>query len=172
MKQIKHHPNYSITEDGRVFSHNVNRFIAPFNSKGYLRVSLLSENKSKKYLVHRLVAECFIPNIEDKPQVNHINGIKTDNRIDNLEWCNNSENVKHGYRTGLYGEDKRKMCGDTGKITIKAAQKANEKIVLDVSTGIFYDSAKEASEWLGIKYWNVTQYLTGKRRNKTNLIYV
>ena len=64
------------------------------------------------------------------------------------------------------------MCGDTGKITIKAAQKANEKIVLDVSTGIFYDSAKEASEWLGIKYWNVTQYLTGKRRNKTNLIYV
>ena len=59
----------------------------------YSNINLHSPNKY--LLVHRLVAQAFIPNPENKPQINHINGIKDDNNVENLEWCNNSENQIH-----------------------------------------------------------------------------
>lgn len=68
---------------------------------GYWRISLRCNNKSRQYFVHRLLASTFIPNPENKPQINHINGIKLDNRIENLEWCTNRENSLHAWKTGL-----------------------------------------------------------------------
>ena len=65
--------------------------------KGYWRVRLIKNSSYKYFFVHRLVAEAFIPNPNNYATVNHINGIKTDNRIDNLEWCSLKENIqKHG----------------------------------------------------------------------------
>lgn len=67
----------------------------------YFSVYLKSSSLKKRTLVHRLVASAFIPNTENKPQVNHINGIKLDNRIENLEWVTRSENIIHWFKNWL-----------------------------------------------------------------------
>lgn len=71
--------------------------------KGYPRVSLNKDGKAKHFFIHRLVAQAFISNHSNKPQINHINGIKTDYSINNLEWCTPKENIEHSIRTGLAG---------------------------------------------------------------------
>lgn len=65
----------------------------------YASVSFNKNSIGKRFLVHRLVAQVFIPNLKNKTQINHINGIKNDNRVKNLERCTRSENMKHCYRT-------------------------------------------------------------------------
>ena len=95
-KDIENYPNYQISNLGRVRNKIKNRIIKPsFNNKtGYLQNILCKNNKKKLFLVHRLVAEAFIPNPENKTQVNHKDRNKENNKIDNLEWVTISENIK------------------------------------------------------------------------------
>lgn len=86
---------------GRIHRRN-EKLISQYKTHwGYLKVDLCIPKSKRRFFVHRLVAEAFIPNSESKPQVNHINGIKDDNRVENLEWCTQSENQKHSIATGL-----------------------------------------------------------------------
>jgi hypothetical protein len=163
MKPITNYPNYSVTEDGKVLNNKTNRELKPIiNSNGYYAVGLCNKGKVAMTLIHRLVASAFLINSNNKKEVNHINGIKTNNRIENLEWATRSENMKHAFKNGL------KII--TNK-QIQESRKRLSKKVLNTQTGIFYKSAKEAAMELQINKNTLYGYLSGKSLNITSLIY-
>lgn len=93
---------YLATESGNIICSWNKKTMSPRKEKnGYLSIALRNGETRKQYSVHRLIAKAFIPNPKNKPDVNHKNGIKTDNRIENLEWMTRSENNKHSFDTGL-----------------------------------------------------------------------
>ena len=93
---------YFVTEDGKVFNGNTGKYLKLQTNGHYHKVTFTFPGKiQKQFLVHRIVAECFIPNPENKREVNHINGNKYDNRIENLEWVTSSENQKHAVKINL-----------------------------------------------------------------------
>lgn len=100
-KIIKGYENlYEVSNKGNVRSIKRKMLLKPFdNGLGYLRVWLYKKNKRELFYIHRLVAETFIPNPNNLPEVNHINEDKTDNRVENLEYCDRMYNVNFGTRS-------------------------------------------------------------------------
>ena len=156
MKEIKDYEKYIISNKGDIYiKENMQKMGTYLSNNDYLRIGLTKDNKKTNFLVHRLVAISYLENIDNKIQVNHINGIKTDNRLDNLEWATREENMQHAYKNGL----------------MKGFYDCAYKIVLDTSNGVFYESVKEASYLLKMNYSTLRSMLQGHRKNKTNLIY-
>lgn len=108
-KVIEGFSTYEISNYGEIKTYNwknkgIEKIMTPaLDGSGYFRTMLKRDSDGKfcTIKVHRLVCQAFIPNPENKPFVNHINGIRNDNRLFNLEWCTPSENLKHSFRIGL-----------------------------------------------------------------------
>ena len=98
IKDIINFENYQISDDGRVWSKKSNKWLKPIDVNGYKKASLYKNGKEYQRLVHRLVAEAFIPNPNNYEEINHINEDKSDNRVENLEWCTPSYNINYGTR--------------------------------------------------------------------------
>lgn len=108
-KPIKGFPQYMVSNLGNVIStKSGNRKVLSkrYHNNGYIQYILRNESGGKSFKAHRLVAMAFIPNHENKPQINHINGIKDDNTVENLEWCTNLENARHSWSKG-----RKAVCG-------------------------------------------------------------
>ncbi|ASN67836.1 hypothetical protein 7AX1_20 [uncultured Caudovirales phage] len=149
--------NYTITDEGEVVSYKgkePKKLKLQKNKKGYLFVRLRYHSPK----IHRLVAKAFIPNPENKSQVNHIDGNKESNRLENLEWVSNSENREHAIKTGLKNE-----------INYNIAQYDLDGNLLNV----FYTS-QDALSFLGIsnkRSGNIGRCIKGERKTAYGYIW-
>lgn len=125
-------------------------------NNGYVYVQLWNNSHYKNIRLHRLVAENFIKNKENKNQINHIDGDKENNRIDNLEWCTCKENIKHAYKTGL--------ISNKNKIKINQLDKEYNFIKQ-------YSSLSEASSITGVSIGNISQCVNKKRKTTNGFIF-
>lgn len=139
--EIKIFDRYEITKDGKVINKITRKQKSTFiGNGGYERVSLWIDGKQYKESIHRLVAQVFIPNPDNKPQVNHIDGNKLNNNVSNLEWCTREENMQHAYKNNLI------------KLTTTKVNQYDKQ-------GNFikqWNSIKEASETLNINHANIS----------------
>ena len=104
-KTIPFAPKYAVSNRGNVMNLKTKKILKNrLKRDGYIDTILISNDSYKSYLLHRLVAICFIDNPFNYKQVNHINGIKTDNNLNNLEWCSHEQNIKHAIKTGLFNK--------------------------------------------------------------------
>ena len=144
--------NCFVTKTGEVYKYENGKYkiINPsVTNNGYLTVSVKTRKKSTSMFVHRMIAQTFIPNIKNKPEVNHIDGNKKNNFVTNLEWVTRKENAEHAYRTGLFGfgedmgtssitnETCRKICSllentNLGPKAISKKVNCSSKIVNDI----------------------------------------
>ena len=147
--------NYSISIDGTL-TNLLNGRIKKWTkeSNRYIRTQIWTNGKCINITQHRILAQYFIDNLENKTQVNHINGIKHDNRLENLEWVTQSENALHSFANGLQ------------KVTRPC------KKVVDISSYKIYDNVTEAAKDNMISRSHLSNMLTGRFNNKTTLKFL
>lgn len=166
---------YEVSDKGRIRSYSNGRWgnqhksrilKLKVNTSGYLCVNLYGGVECTCKMVHRLVAEAFIPNPENKPQVNHINGNKRNNKVENLEWVTASENQYHAVRTGLHKPSQKQKEAVIARCSIPV-------VVFDMHMNELgrFGSAKEAAMATGADHSSIIKCCRGKLKTTHGFIY-
>lgn len=154
--------------EGRYIHNKYNVMKTKIKNNGYVEVSLMRDGKMKTVLLHRVIAKAFIPNPDNLPWVNHKNGIKSDNRIENLEWCTVSQNTKHAFDNNL---------GNSKINALKALEKYNalnsyNRIVLSKDGKEYeFKSATEAGKFLNTTNNEITRAIRKQQRCKGYYVF-
>lgn len=143
--------------------YKIEKTITPYkDEKGYLRVGLSKDNKRIVKRVHQLVAQEFIPNPNNYSEVNHINGNKTDNRVENLEWCTHQQNIEHAWGTNLsiprYGKENK---------TSKRVKQYDRQLNFIKE----WDCISDIERTLKISASHISQVCNGKRKSTGGYIW-
>lgn len=181
---------YFISDKGNVLAKNwqrrkIDMLLCPtLSTTGYYKVDLYKDNKRKQWKIHRLVAIAFIPNTENKPCIDHINTIRTDNRAENLRWVTHSENLRNEItRKRMSDNAKKRTFSDETKKKLSLATKNRKdqseilkrmhkasmikicKPVRCIETGKIYKTAREASAETGINWKDISGVCTHRRKS-------
>lgn len=153
-KDIEGFDNYEVSTEGQVRNKKTGLILKGYcGTWGYLRVNLYTNGKATSKLIHRLVAEAFVPNPDNKSDVNHINEIKTDNRVKNLEWMTSKENNSYGTRI------ERVVASNSIPIYTLYPDGTDE----------YFPSATIAAKGLGLSRTHMVQVLKGQRKTTGGL---
>lgn len=160
--------DFFINEKGECLKKNYKRtnkdgFLIPHRQNNKKNTYLCFHIERKTYYIHRLVAEAFIPNPNNYPCVNHINGIKSDNRVENLEWCTYKQNMQHAVKTGLFNVGSGKDNGNS-----------KEYVELDKDYNFIRKFKGQKEECRKLKYaiGSIQQCAIGKILSTHNKIYL
>lgn len=179
MLKIKDFEDYTIDEQGNIFSIRKNKYLKQtVNKYGYCKVTLQKNKYKKTFSVHRLVAQVYLKNYSDKLQVNHINGIKTDNRVQNLEMVTPKENMQKAVEIGLFDNAKNiskqnAIKNNLSKYHILANEVTKKRVGKFDEFGCIeiYESISEASRKNNISIASISYSANGKRKTGGGYIW-
>jgi hypothetical protein len=159
---IKDFPDYEINKVGIIRNKQKKKNLQPFLVNDYFKINLWNNNKSKSVYLHRILAITFIPNPLNLPEVNHIDGNKHNNQINNLEWCTRKENIQHSYNNNL-------------QIPLRSNTNPKSKSVLQFTLKNNFikkwNSVMDIERELGIKSGAISNCCLGKSKTSGNFIW-
>lgn len=174
VQSIPGHDDYCVTSDGKVWSAKTGKFLKPHHNKcGYESVELWSNGSRKRMLIHRLVAQAFIPNPNAYPQINHIDENPQNNDVSNLEWCTAKYNMNYGEgaKNRHAHIDYTKPCyrynaiRNGKKRAVPVQMLNNGKVIAQ------FESANEASRQTGISQSNILRVVKGIRKTAGGYVW-
>lgn len=171
---VGYEDRYEVSNQGRVRNSKGLIMKPSLHRDGYLWIGLVSKTMPYNVSVHRLVAKAFLPNPENKPTVNHKDGCKTNNQVDNLEWATYSENVRHAYANHMIADKSPEGIQNIINASRKSLKKCCNISIICETTGMEFESMHHAAVYYGVDdttIQNIVRGVTKTSRKLPNLVF-